>query len=174
MQTFPQICGKPCSLILWFHAVPITHSEASIHLDIDVISKTREKMKTFFPSFHEVIEIISEVYTCVGSKDVMTLQRIFRTLQKISGPWFAYISNTTVKQLRNIYVRWTWAKDFSFIQFRFTASRTTTASTETSDTESSSKRLGTSSHLVQREQSNCPWERLKCNSQLCTTAFYKE
>lgn len=43
-QTFPQIGGKPCSLILWVHAAPISHSETSIHLDTNVISKkTRKK-----------------------------------------------------------------------------------------------------------------------------------
>lgn len=39
-------------------------------------------MKTVFPSFHEVIEIISEVYTYIGSKDLVTLQRTFRTHYK--------------------------------------------------------------------------------------------
>lgn len=86
-QNFQQICGKPCSLILeWVHAASITHSEASLHLDTNVISKNEKKIKTFFPSFHEVIEIISELYTSIWSKDLMTLQRIFRTQNKISGP----------------------------------------------------------------------------------------
>lgn len=65
--------GNPVPLYCgWVHAAPITHSELSIHLDTNVISK-KEKIKIFFPSFHEVFEIISVVYTCIWSKDLMTL-----------------------------------------------------------------------------------------------------
>lgn len=127
-QNFQQICGKPCSLILeWVHAASITHSEASIHLDTNVIFKNEKKMKTFFPSFHEVIEIISELYTSIGSKDLMTLQRIFRTKQNIRPLICMHkcpglrLFNAIVKQLRNTYLRRTWSKQFSFIQFRFIA-----------------------------------------------------
>lgn len=96
----------------------------------------------------------------------MTVLRVFRTQYKKNQ---ALDLHALVVLLSNNYETHIWDGPGQRTSLSFSSDlqhpRKTTAPTETSDLDSRGKRLGIS-HLVHREQSNCPRKRLKCYTTL--------